>query len=174
MVWVGAINAILFAVLLALLRFVHLAARPRIEVLGRVKGHAGLHSIDRHAEARTTPGIVLFRFNGPLVFFNSAYFKREALAAARAAGPGLNWFVLDLIPVTQFDVTGMDALDALEAELAAKGVTLVSAGRMTESTDWLRARGLHRDPHGERHFPTMRQALRAYKSRFPDNSTPDT
>ena len=173
-VWVGAINAILFAVLLALLRFVHLAARPRIEVLGRVKGQAGLHSIDRHAEARTTPGIVLFRFNGPLVFFNSAYFKREALAAARAAGPGLNWFVLDLIPVTQFDVTGMDALDALEAELAASGVTLVAAGRMTESTDWLRARGLHRDPHGERHFPTMRQALRAYKSRFPDNSTPDT
>ena len=173
-VWVGAINAILFAVLLALLRFVHLAARPRIEVLGRVKGHAGLHSIDRHAEARTTPGIVLFRFNGPLVFFNSAYFKREALAAARAAGPGLNWFVLDLIPVTQFDVTGMDALDALEAELAASGVTLVAAGRMTESTDWLRARGLHRDSHGERHFPTMRQALRAYHSRFPDNSTPDT
>ncbi len=173
-VWVGAIDAILFAVLLALLRFVRLAARPRIEVLGRVKGHAGLHSIDRHAEARTTPGIVLFRFNGPLVFFNSAYFKREALAAARAAGPGLNWFVLDLIPVTQFDVTGMDALDALEAELAASGVTLVVAGRMTESSDWLRARGLQRDPHGERHFPTMRQALRAYKSRFPDNSTPDT
>ncbi len=173
-VWVGAIDAILFAVLLALLRFVRLAARPRIEVLGRVKGHAGLHSIDRHAEARTTPGIVLFRFNGPLVFFNSAYFKREALAAARAAGPGLNWFVLDLIPVTQFDVTGMDALDALEAELAASGVTLVAAGRMTESSDWLRARGLQRDPHGERHFPTMRQALRAYKSRFPDNSTPDT
>ena len=173
-VWVGAINAILVAVLLALVRFVRLAARPRTEVLGKVKGHAGLHAIERHPDAETTPGLVLFRFNGPLVFFNAAYFKRQALAAADRAGPGVRWFVLDMIPLTQLDVTGMDALGDLKAELARRGTELVAAGRRTESADWLRARGLLDHVNMDRHFPTLRQAMRAYrKETAPDASEPN-
>ena len=41
---VGAINAILIAVALALVRFVKLTARPRDEVLGKVVGLSGFHS----------------------------------------------------------------------------------------------------------------------------------
>jgi len=166
-VWVGAINAILFAVLLALVRFVQLAARPRTEVLGKVKGHAGLHSIDRHADARTTPGLVLFRFNGPLVFFNAAYFKRQVLAAADRAGPELRWVVLDMIPLTQVDVTGLDTLSELKAELRRHGVELVAAGRRTEAVEWLRERGLLDKVEATRHFPTLRQALQAFRTEHP-------
>ncbi|MCF7992389.1 MAG: SulP family inorganic anion transporter [Thiohalocapsa sp.] len=165
-VWVGAIDAILFAVLLALVRFVKLAARPRTEVLGKVKGHAGLHSIDRHADAETLPGLVLFRFNGPLVFFNAAYFKRQALKAAADAGPDLRWMVLDMIPLTQLDVTGIDAIKDLEADLATRGVELVAAGRRTESADWLRERGMLEQVNMNRHFPTLRQAMRAFRKEY--------
>src|SRR5262249_58223411 len=77
---VGAINGILIAVALALARFVRQAARPRDEVLGKVEGLPGFHSIKRHGTAaRTFPGLVLFRFNGPLTFFNADYFKQRAL-----------------------------------------------------------------------------------------------
>jgi high affinity sulfate transporter 1 len=162
-VWVGAIDAILFAVLLALLRFVQLAARPPTEVLGKVKGHAGFHSVERHEQAKTTPGLVLFRFNGPLVFFNAPYFKRKALAAIDAAGPDLRWFVLDLIPLTQFDVTGIYTLQELADELKRRGARLVMAGRRTEISQWLDRRGLLEHAHMDLHFPTLRQAQRAYR-----------
>jgi high affinity sulfate transporter 1 len=165
-VWVGAINAILFAVLLALVRFVQLAARPRIEVLGKVKGHAGFHSIERHSDAITTPGLVMFRFNGPLVFFNAPYFKRRALAAIEDAGPELRWFVLDLIPLTQVDVTGLYTLRELADELARRGAELVAAGRRTEISQWLHQRGLLEQANMDRHFPTLRQALRAYRIEY--------
>src|SRR6516165_3491393 len=67
---VGAINGILIALALALARFVRQAARPRDEVLGKVDGLPGFHSIERHGiAAKTFPGLVLFRFNGPLTFF---------------------------------------------------------------------------------------------------------
>jgi len=66
---VGAMHAILFAVVLAILRFVRLTSRPRIEVLNEVKRFPGFHSIDRHPEAVTTPGLMLLRFNAPIVFF---------------------------------------------------------------------------------------------------------
>jgi MFS superfamily sulfate permease-like transporter len=55
----GAINGILIAVGLALVRFVKLTARPRDEVLGTVAGLPGLHSTERHPDAKTFPGLVL-------------------------------------------------------------------------------------------------------------------
>jgi MFS superfamily sulfate permease-like transporter len=161
-VWVGAINAILFAVILALMRFVQLVARPRVEILGKVKGHAGFHSIERHASATTVPGLVLFRFNSPLVFFNAPFFKRRAIAAIEAAGTELNWFVIDLLPLTQVDVTGTYVLEELKDELGRRGATLVFAGRRTEAALWLRERGLDDVVSMAHYFPTLRQAVRAY------------
>jgi high affinity sulfate transporter 1 len=165
-IWVGAIQAILVVVLLALLRFVHLAARPRTEILGSVPNAPGFHAIDRHIDATTTPGLVLFRFNGPLVFFNAAYFKRQALAAADREGAGLRWFALDMLPVTQLDITGMDALKDLKAELARRGVEVIAAGRRAEIHEWLRVRGLIDRVDTQRHFPTLRQVQRAYREAF--------
>lgn len=84
---VGAIRAILFAMALAIVRFVRLVSRPKLKILGRMKGFSGYHSIEHHPEAVTIPGLMLFRFNAPIVFFKAPYFKREVLAAANAAGP---------------------------------------------------------------------------------------
>jgi high affinity sulfate transporter 1 len=161
---VGAINGILIAVVLALARFVKQAARPRDEVLGKVEGLPGFHSIERHgAAARTFPGLVLFRFNGPLTFFNADYFKQRALAAAEASGKDLRWFVIDAIPISDIDVNGLYALRDLNAELEARGATLILAGRRTEFLIWLREIGVFRTELGHRLFPTLTQALKAYR-----------
>lgn len=122
---VGAINGILIAVVLALARFIRQAARPRDEVLGRVEGLPGFHSIERHgAAAKTFPGLVLFRFNGPLTFFNADYFKQRALAAADAGGKDVSWFVIDAIPISDIDVNGLYALRDLNMEFEARGTKL--------------------------------------------------
>jgi MFS superfamily sulfate permease-like transporter len=169
-IWVGAIQAILVVVLLALLRFVHLAARPRTEILGSAPNAPGFHAIDRHADATTTPGLVLFRFNGPLVFFNAAYFKRQALAAADREGAGLRWFALDMLPLTQLDITGVDALRDLKADLARRGVELITAGRRAEIREWLGARGLSDQVDTRWQFPTLRQVQRAYREAFGEST----
>jgi high affinity sulfate transporter 1 len=161
---VGAINGILIAVALALARFVKQAARPRDEVLGKVEGLPGFHSIERHgAAARTFPGLVLFRFNGPLTFFNADYFKQRALVAADAAGKDLRWFVVDAIPISDIDVNGLYALRDLNTELEARDATLILAGRRTEFLIWLREIGVFRTELDNRLFPTLSQALKAYR-----------
>lgn len=163
-IWVGAIDAIVVAVVLALLHFVRLTARPRAEVLGEVEGLPGFHSIARHPTAQTHRGLLLFRFNAPLVFFNAAYFKQQAQAAIDAAGPDLQWFVLDALPVTQVDVTGYCAWDDLAKSLRAKGVELVLAGRMTELIERRKASGLGESQIVSRHFPTLAQAVDNFHS----------
>ena len=160
---VGAIDGVLIVVALALARFVKHTARPRDEVLGQVEGLRGFHAIDRHQGAKTIPGLAIYRFNAPLTFFNADYFKQRALAAADAAGPELRWFVIDAIPISEVDLDGLYALRDLRVALEARGVVLVLAGRRTEFLDWMRAVGLYREIHEDRVFPTLRQALKAYR-----------
>jgi high affinity sulfate transporter 1 len=157
---VGAIKAILVAVILALLRFVKLVSRPRIEILGKVAGIPGLHSIERHPNAVTISGLLLFRFNAPIVFFNAPFFKRSVLEAVEAAGPRLKWFVLDMIPVTLIDITGLQAAADVIETLRARGVTFIAAGRETEWRQWAESR---RQTSGYRSFPTLRAALKGYQ-----------
>jgi MFS superfamily sulfate permease-like transporter len=158
----GAVNAILLAVTLALVRFVRLVSRPTVEILGQVPGFPGFHAVSRHADATTIEGLVLLRFNAPLVFFNAPEFKRAALMAALR--PGARWLVLDMLPVTMIDATGMLTLVELVAELRAKGVTLVAAGRYTQWRDWARRHKVSIEDEGIVGFPTIRQAVKAYQA----------
>jgi MFS superfamily sulfate permease-like transporter len=170
---VGSIDAILFAVVLALLRFVRIVARPPFEVLGEVAGLPGFHSIERHPGATTIPGICLFRFNSPVVFFNAPYFTRAALQAAAAAGPELRWFVLDAVPITSHDATGRHTLREFERELAARGVQVALAGRQTEFREWREARGLDKlRPATARWFPTLRRAVRTLQKELAAGEKP--
>jgi high affinity sulfate transporter 1 len=162
-VLVGPVNGVLVAVTLALARFIRGAARPRDEILGKVEGMPGFHSIERHPGAQTIPGLLVYRFGGPITFFNAAYFKERALAAAKSTQPAVRWLVLDAIPITSVDVTGLDALDELRRELGERGTTLIVAGRRTEFLAWLRQIGLHRAEDDQFVFPTMRQAVRAFR-----------
>lgn len=125
-----------------------------------MQGFPGLHSIERHKDASSIPGLLLFRFNAPIVFFNAAYFRREVLAAAEAAGPSLRWFVIDMIPITMIDATGLYTADDVIASLTERGIVFATAGRLTERALWAK-KHIPGSPDIRR-FPTLRAALKAY------------
>lgn len=160
---VGAIHAILFAVVLAVLRFVRLVSRPKVEILGEVRGFPGFHSIERHPEALTTPGLMLMRFNAPIVFFNSAYFKRSVIAAADAAGGALKWLVLDMMPITLIDATGLYTAEEVADTLRARGVVLAAAGRQTEWKLWAESRQRRPEERKISIYPTFYEAISEYR-----------
>lgn len=159
-IWVGAINAILVVVILSLIRFVRLSSRPRVDVLGKVEGLPGFQPLTGQPPAQLHPGLLLLRFNAPLVFFNAAYFKQQVEHAVERAGDGLRWLVLDAMPVTQMDVTGYLALEELKATLRQQGVQLVIAGRPGQIAEGRKRRQLESDD--TLYFPTMRKAVKAF------------
>jgi MFS superfamily sulfate permease-like transporter len=159
----GAIQAMLLVVVLALLRFVRLTARPRVEMLADFDADIGFRPVVRPPAVCAQPGLLLFRYNGPIVFFSAPHFKREVAAAAAAAGPGLRWFVIDLLPVSQIDATGLFAMrDAFEA-LRARGVTVAASGRDAEWADRSARRDVAGLLGGIRFFPTLRLAELAFR-----------
>lgn len=158
----GAIQAILFVVVLALLRFVRLTARPKVEILGDLPGLAGFQSMDRHPDAKAPPGLLMFRYNGPIVFFSAPHFKKSVRRVVADAGPGVRWVVIDLLPVSMMDATGLFAMrDAFDA-LRARGLVVAAAGRDTEWADHAARRDLGGLLAGIRFFPTLRLAEATY------------
>lgn len=155
---VGPVNAILFAVVLALLRFIRLMSRPRVEILGKVPGYPGLHSLERHGKGKAIAGLLLFRFNAPITFFNAPYFKRELMRAVDEAEPGLRHVVIDLLPVSDIDATGLLTVVEVISQLEARGISFSAAGRATEWRLWAERKGF--DDQRIRYFPTLRQAVR--------------
>ena len=157
---VGAIQAILFAVVLELLRLIRILARPTVEVLGEIAGHPDFHPVSHHPDAVTVPELAILRFNGPLVFFNAAHFKTTVLQAVEAADNDLKWVVFDMLPVNIVDLTGIYAAEEVFGLLRARGIAVVAAGRKAEWDAWAskRAGFVESDLF---FYPTLRQAINA-------------
>jgi high affinity sulfate transporter 1 len=167
----GAIQGILVAVLLAVLRFVRISARPRVEILGRIAGMPGFHALDRHQDGLAPAGVLIVRFNGPIVFFNAGHFRHQLMAAVGPDGGSVATVILDLLPVTGVDVTGLFVLKEVRDALAARGIALVAAGRRTEWQQWLAAHGFPQDAIAL--YPTLRQAVKAFRVEAPGLPPPD-
>ena len=63
----GAIPGIGLAIVIAVIEFLWDGWRPYSAVLGRADGVKGYHDITRYPDARRIPGLVLFRWDAPLV-----------------------------------------------------------------------------------------------------------
>jgi MFS superfamily sulfate permease-like transporter len=80
-----------------------------------------------------------------LCFANAEDFRHRALAAA---GPGTEWFLLNAEATVEVDVTGLDALDQLRAELGNRGITFAMARVKHELHEQLVADGLMANSSG--------------------------
>jgi high affinity sulfate transporter 1 len=166
-VWFGAINAVLLAVLLALLRFVRVSARPDVELLGVQADVRGFHDLRNYPRAQAPPGLVLLRFGGPLTFFNAPYFRERVRAAADAAGPELRAVIVDATGFSmKEDSTVVLTLLELRDHLQSRGVEFALAGKRSLIEQWRRQRGLVSDGTDGRPalrlFSTLEDAVDAF------------
>jgi len=134
---------------------------PYQTVLGRVEDLPGYHDAHTHRDAEFVPGLVIFRFDGPLFFANARTFREQVRKLARAE-PRPRWIVVAAEPITDVDTTAADMLDDLDEKLDALGVVLVFA----ELKDPVRAKieryGLGRMIDARHFFPTVRAAVDAF------------
>lgn len=160
----GPIQGILLAIAIALAEFLWDAWRPHYAVLGRVDQVKGYHDITRYPEARRIPGLVLFRWDAPLFFANADQFRNSVLDAVAAAPTPVRWLVVAAEPVTSVDVTAADILAELDEVLVAAGIQLAFAEMKDPVRDKMRRFGLLERIGPELFFPTLGQAVRAYRT----------
>jgi MFS superfamily sulfate permease-like transporter len=159
-VWVGVLQGVFVAVILTLAHLVLKVSRPEHRIMGRHPDRDTLVSLRRHPDARLSPQILVFLFEGPVIFLNAEYF-RERVLAALADYPDTRWLVLNASGMTHADTSTVDELEALNAALAARGITLLIGGGHGDFRVILERSGLKDLIGRDRVHTTGREALLA-------------
>jgi high affinity sulfate transporter 1 len=154
---------VLVAIGLSVVDLLVRVARPHDAVQGLVPGLAGMHDVDDYPEARTVPGLVVYRYDAPLFFANAEDFKRRALAAAGGPSEPLRWFVLNVEANVEVDFTALEAMDALRSEITDRGAVFALARVKQDLLARLEAFGLIESIGSDQLFPTLPTAVDAYR-----------
>lgn len=162
---VDILYGVLVAIALSMLDLLRRVARPHDAVLGRVPGLGSLHDIDDYPEAQTVPGLMIYRYDAPLFFANAEDFRQRALAAIEASPEPVEWFVLNVEANVEVDITGADALEALRAELARRGIRLGLARLKKDLRDDLAPSGVLERIGEDMIFPSLPDVLDAFARR---------
>jgi len=161
---VGVLPGVAIAVGLAMLQILIRASSPHDAVLGRISGSDGFHDIKDRPGAETFPGIVIYRFDSALLFFNSDFFKSRVRAFVRDAKTLPRYFLLDAETMPFLDTTGAATLEEVIGELAEKGIVFAVAQAKSRSRAMMEKSGLKHKIGDKNFFPTLESALAAFKS----------
>jgi high affinity sulfate transporter 1 len=157
----GVLPGILIAVGLSILNVFRRVWWPHQAELGRVEGIEGLHDTGLHPEAELLPGLVVYRFDAPLIFANARTFGEQIRAIAERS-PGLNWIVIAAEPITDVDTTASDMLQELDLWLNERGISLIFAEMKEPVREKLERYELTRTIDPDHFFPTLDAAVERY------------
>jgi MFS superfamily sulfate permease-like transporter len=133
----GILDGVIVAVLASVVMVLGRVARPHVAFLGRISGTDRFSDAARHPENEALPGVLAFRVEASLVYFNVDHVLETVLR--RAGGePGLQRVVFDLSNTPYVDVAGARMLRRLRDDLAGTGVELRVVGAHGEVRDRLR------------------------------------
>jgi MFS superfamily sulfate permease-like transporter len=152
---------ILLAIMLSILNVFRRVWWPHQAELGRVDGIAGLHDTDTYPGSEVLPGLVVFRFDAPLIFANSRMFGDTVRAMAEEQ-PDLRWVLIAAEPMTDIDTTAADMLVELDSWLNARGVSLVFAEVKDPVQAKIERYELDRTIDPAHFYPTLDEAVEAY------------
>ncbi|MBQ0267358.1 SulP family inorganic anion transporter [Providencia huaxiensis] len=162
---VGLISGVGLAVLLGLLQFVRVIFRPTDQLLG-VDEHGMLHSMTSENDIQEVDGVLIYRFNSPLTYFNVNYFKERLNKHLDNQRKRPAWVIVDAaVSFTHNDVSVFSTLNDIVTSLKAKGVTLVLAGRRTSLNRWLEQNKINRSDDDLLVVPDIYFAIRLIQSK---------
>ncbi|ENB9667239.1 MULTISPECIES: SulP family inorganic anion transporter [Pseudomonas] len=158
----GVLPGIVFAVTLAILRLLYSIYQPTDAVLGWLPGTEGQVDIRKFKDARTVPGLVVYRFDDAILFFNADYFKMRLLEAVQSQNQP-KAVLFDAEAVTSIDVSGIAALREVRDTLAAQGIFFAIARARGTFLRMLVRSGMAREMEDKLLFGSVRAGIRAYR-----------
>ena len=140
----GILKGVIFAVLASMLLLIVRAARPHVAVLGRIPGTRKYSDTERHPDNESIPGVLMFRVEASLLYFNADPVRAKVRESIRSAACPIELVIVDLSNSPAVDIAGARMLATLHADLAKAGATLRIVAAHGRVRDILRAEGLDR------------------------------
>jgi SulP family sulfate permease len=138
----GVLQGIALGVALSLLLLIYRASHPQGAVLGQLPGTEAYRDVERHHEALTFPGLLIWRVGGEMFFASIGHFVGGLKIALAASRPSAKYVLLDAESVNFIDTSACDELLHLIEDLHSKGITLAFARVRDQVRERMRLAGV--------------------------------
>jgi high affinity sulfate transporter 1 len=159
----GVLHGIALGVMLSLLLVIYRASHPHGAILGQVPGTEAYRNVERHAEAVTFPGLLIWRPGGDLWFASIGHLGDGLKAALAASRPPAKHVLVDAEAVNFIDVSACDSLLTLIQELQNQGITFAVARVRDNVRERLRLGGVETIVSSANFYERVTDGVRAWQ-----------
>lgn len=157
----GLLRGVLIGAAISMLLLIRRASRPHVAFLGRVPGTRRFSDRERHTENEDVPGVIVFRPEASIVYFNAEHVREAVLHRVRSSPAPARLVVADLSASPMMDLAGAEMMANLEEELRTAGVRLRVVEARSGVRDRLRAEGVGSSVGGIDRTATVADAIDA-------------
>jgi sulfate permease, SulP family len=151
----GLLRGVLIGALISLVQLLRTASRPHVAFLGRIPGTRRFSDRERHHDNELLPGILIFRPESGLVYFNVDNVCETILARVRLEPTAPRLVVLDLSAAPRVDLQSAHALAAMADELRSQNVRFQAVEPRSSVRDRLRNEGVDEKLGGVNRFTSV-------------------
>jgi len=160
----GLLRGVFVGTILSLLLLLRRASRPHVAFLGRIPGTRRFSDLERHADNEHIPGVLPFRVESGILYFNSEHILDTVLARLGNEGEGLKLVVWDLSTSPAVDLAGARMILNLHGELTRRGIVLQLVEGRSSVRDMLRLEGVEEKVAKIDRFRSLADVVEAFQA----------
>jgi SulP family sulfate permease len=160
----GLLRGIMIGAVISLVLLIRSASRPHVAFLGRIPGTRRFSDRERHPDNELIDGVLIFRPESSLLYFNMDHVRDTILERVRAEPTPPDLVVLDLSAAPHVDMHGAHMLAELADELTAIGVRVQAVESRSSVRDCLRNEGVDAKLGLINRFTSVADAVEAFQN----------
>lgn len=151
----GMLRGVMIGAFISLIQLLRQASRPHVAFLGRIPGSRRFSDRERHPDNELIPGVLIFRPESGLIYFNVDHVRETIGERVRAERPVPKLVIIDLSAAPHVDLQSAHTLAGLADELRAAGMRVQVVEARSSVRDRLRAEGLEERLGGINRFTAV-------------------
>ncbi len=155
----GLLRGVMIGAIISIVQLIRRASRPHVAILGRIPGTQRFSDFERHPDNEQFAGVLIFRPESGLVYFNIDHVRDTIAARVRAEAKPPKLVIFDLSAAPFVDLQGAHALAELADELTASGLRVQVVEARSGVRERLRREGLDKRLGGIDRFTSVADAL---------------
>jgi MFS superfamily sulfate permease-like transporter len=159
----GLLRGVMIGAVISLVQLLRRASRPHVALLGRIPGTRRFSDRERNPENESVPGVLIFRPESGLIYFNVDHVRDAISGRARAATPPPALVIIDLSAAPHVDLQSAHAVAELAAELAAAGIRVQVVEARSSVRERLRREGLDAQLGGIDRFTSVADVVEEFQ-----------
>jgi high affinity sulfate transporter 1 len=162
--WGGLLKGVLIGAIISLVLLLRRVSSPHVAFLGRIPGARRYSDLRRHADNEPTPGVLAFRVESSIVYFNAGHVFDTVLARLDVTREPIKLVICDLSTSPNIDMAGARMFLTLHTELAKRGIAFGLVEARSSVRDMLRVEGVEKRTGRIDRFTTLADAIEDFKS----------